>query len=98
MAINNRTYIEVSKIEWKNRALLSETDGDAILKGCMQRIATATEKMANNYDDLLRDRDWYRRRYNEQKEEIEKLHKRLAAQKAATTRVKNKYAKREKML
>jgi hypothetical protein len=41
--------------------------------GCLQRIADATEMMAKNHDQLVRDRDMYRRWYEQEKAAAKRL-------------------------
>lgn len=57
--------------------------------GCLQRIANASEKMAANYDSLIRDRDWYKKRYEEQQKEIQKLSRKISAYKGHIARMKS---------
>lgn len=68
----------------------AETTVEGITFGCMLRIADATEKMAQSYDSLIRDRDWYKSRYNEQRKEIQTLKRKLAATQGVVTRTKRK--------
>ena len=68
----------------------TETTIEGIKFGCLLRIADATEKMAQSYDTLIRDRDWYKNRYKEQQEAIKQLERRLAASRGVISRMKRK--------
>jgi hypothetical protein len=61
---------------------------DQIQLGAILRIADATEKMANSYQQLIDNRDLYKRWYEEERERTKKLYKRLTATKAWITRLK----------
>ncbi len=59
---------EASKKSWGTRAKATE---DEINMGSLQRIADATEKMAQNWDALIEERDryerWYKQTHTEKK-------------------------------
>ena len=61
---------------------------DQFVAGCMQRIATATEKMVENHDLILRDRDHLRASLQEEKALATKLLFQVRALKGAITRLK----------
>lgn len=46
---------------------------EQINTGSLQRIADAVEKMASSWDGLIRDRDYYKRRFNERTDEAKRL-------------------------
>lgn len=58
--------------------------------GSFQRIADATEKMASNYIKMENDLKWYKDKYQQQKDEIEHLCKRISGFKGYIKRLKNK--------
>ncbi len=72
-----------SKQEWTGGATIEQINA-----GSLQRIADATEKMALNYDTLIRERDQYKKRYQERNETIKHLRGTIAALKAWNTRRK----------
>jgi len=55
-----RSYRDESRANWGRED--RRANHEEIMLGCAQRIADATEKMAANYDALLRDRDWWKGR------------------------------------
>jgi hypothetical protein len=63
---------------------------EIITQGAIMRIADATEVMARSYNDLIRDRDNYKRYYSEQCDRVQKLHKTISALKGHITRLKNR--------
>lgn len=63
--------------------------------GSLQRIADATEKMAQRYTDLIRDRDNYERYYREAVKRERQLERRLAAAKGQITKLRNAAKKGE---
>lgn len=60
--------IAASKINWVTEVQNEGGyPGDENVKiGCLQRIASATEAMAQNYIQLQNDRDYYKRRYEQE--------------------------------
>jgi hypothetical protein len=56
--------------------------------GCLQRIADATEAMAKNYQHLINDRDFYKRRYEEEKALGERMARRISALRGVITKMK----------
>lgn len=58
--------------------------------GSLMRIADATEKMASNYTQLQNDRDWYKKKYHEQQDEIKHLNNRISSLKGTITKMKKK--------
>ena len=43
---------------------------EQIQTGAILRIADAAEKMANNYAQILSDLDWYKKRYQQEKDKM----------------------------
>lgn len=63
-----KTYRDESKVNWgyyKEEGGPTSISDDKIMLGCVLRIADATEAMARNYTDLLRQIDFYKQRYEE---------------------------------
>lgn len=83
-----KSYREESKINW-GIATSQNLTREQIQLGAVLRIADAVEKMAQNYDHLLSDRDWYKRRYKEQSLEISRLRRSQAALRGYIKRLKN---------
>lgn len=86
MADSNKDFIAESRQNWSNLSLPHDR---RIELGALQRIATASELMATNYQKMQQDLNWYMSQYNQQKAEIKTLKAKLAAQKGLVTRVKN---------
>ena len=63
---------------------------DDINTGALQRIADATEKMAERYISLLNEVEWFRRRLREVETINAHLRNRIAGYKAAITRMKRR--------
>lgn len=74
---------EHSKMNWASSGQIEEINA-----GSLQRIADATEKMAQNYISLQADRDLYKRWYNEAWEEKAKIYRRISALQGVITRMK----------
>ena len=66
----------------------SDNSVEDINSGCLQRIADATEKMAQNYTSLQNDRDFYKRCWEETSRTRDKLYRRISALKGVITRMK----------
>lgn len=56
--------------------------------GSLQRIADATELMAKNHIRLQEDLNWYKKRYQNQVRENDRLRKQVAAYKGHVNRLK----------
>lgn len=78
------TCREASKGNWASNGTTED-----INQGSLQRIADATEKMAQGYIQLINDRDWWKRRSEGQEQEITRLNNRIKALKGVITKMKN---------
>jgi len=83
------TFIESSKGNWAPIAGDNPT-AEQIGVGCLQRIAAATELMAQNYKSLQNERERYERLYQEELKRNARLHKSNAALRGHIKRLKNK--------
>ena len=66
---------------------------EAIRTGSLQRIADATEIMAKNHNDLIRDRDYWKREWEWERDENERLRKSNAALRGHFNRLKKQLVK-----
>lgn len=82
-----KSYKEESKSNW-GMTTDQNLNIEQIQLGAVLRIADAVEKMAQNYDTLLTDRDWYKRRYQEQSEVISRLQRSQAGLRGYIKRLK----------
>ena len=57
-----KDFEEASKIQWVRKDSLNPSV-DQLKLGCLQRIANATELTAKRYQDLIDERDKYKRWY-----------------------------------
>jgi len=82
--------IEKSKISWNVEANNnSGYPGDENIKiGCLQRIAAATEAMAQYHVQIIKDLEWYKNAYHERIETIRRLEKSNAALRGHIKRLK----------
>lgn len=93
MATKRHDWKETSRLDWGTILEEGKTlPTESIVAGCMMRIATATEAMANNYTQLIQERDQYKRWNEDKKRQIENLENRLRTQKGLTTRYRNQLA------
>jgi len=58
--------------------------------GALQRIADATEIMAKNHNQLIDERDRYKRYYEEKNKHCQHLYHKISGLKGAINRMKNK--------
>jgi hypothetical protein len=56
-----------SRDSWVSSPDPNKPTNDDLKLGCLQRIASAVEKMASSYDQMRADRDMYKRWYEEEK-------------------------------
>lgn len=76
---------EDSKAHWK-----SDQTTDKINMGSLQRIADAAEAMAQNYNILFNDLEFYKKRYREMITVKKKQDRTIAALKGQITKLKKK--------
>lgn len=75
---NEKFFKEESRKNWFSQDPIINDD---IKVGCLQRIADATEKMAQGYIQLENSRDYHKRRAENLEEENDRLRRRVAAYK-----------------
>jgi hypothetical protein len=80
-------YRNESRKDWRSAALGNPTL-EQINTGTFQRIADACELMAKNHDALVRDRDWYKRRFEEANASSERLGRRINSLRGVITKMK----------
>lgn len=66
---------------------------EAVNAGSLARIADATEKMSVRYDQLVEDRDRYKRWYDDERARNKKLRNRVAGLQGAFGRIKKKLSR-----
>lgn len=76
---------EASRMIWTNDK--PETTENITL-GCLLRIADSSELMAKNHQQLVDERDRYKKRCEIADDNLRKLHNRIAGLKGALNRVK----------
>lgn len=84
----HKSYKEESKKDWGTSA--SNLTLEQVQAGAFLRIADATEKMAINYTKMLNDLNWYKEKYDEKSQEIERLNNTIRGYKGYLKRVKSK--------
>lgn len=65
----------------------------SINAGSLQRIADATEKMAQRHTDLIREREWYERAYKDSVRNQEAVKRQLSAAKGQITKLRKAASK-----
>ena len=90
--MNERYFDDESRTKWYSTTH-DKPNTEQLQLGCLQRIASATELMAKNYDQLIQERDRYKRYYNEQHECSERLVRSNAALRGQITKLKKKLRK-----
>jgi hypothetical protein len=70
----------------------AKPDNEQLRLGCLQRIADATEKMAESYDRMRDSRDWYKSLHESARKREDKLERRIRSLKGVITRMKSKEA------
>lgn len=81
------SFKKASRIEWEGATGQHPTIEQLNL-GCLQRIADAAEKMAQNWSALTEERDRYKRWYEEERQKSKKLRHRIRALKGVATKLK----------
>lgn len=84
------SWKEKSRSDWNTELdNASDLPVEYIQTGCLMRIAEATELMAQNYRQLMEDRDQYKRWYEQKKVEIERLQNEARTLRGVVTRFRN---------
>ena len=88
--MSEKTFIEHSKTEWVPGEKIGEgwPGPERIKMGCLQRIAAATEAMAENNSKLINDLNWYKLRLEEEQQHIYRLEYQIRGLRGAITRLK----------
>lgn len=89
--MNERFYTDESRKRWFTREVPSH---EQLRLGCLQRIAAATEAMATSYRALIDERDYLKRRLQDEERANASLRRRNAALRGAITRLKRQEGKR----
>jgi len=71
-----KSFKEKSKINWGTDSDITREDPKF---ECLMRIADAVELMAKNPAQLINDRDYFKRRFDERGGEISKLRRQVSA-------------------
>lgn len=61
---------------------------DSLKVGALMRIADATEMMARNYDQLIAERDRYKRWYEQERQSGQRMFRRINSLRGVITRMK----------
>lgn len=88
----SETFEKESRKAWTR---VGEPSVEDLLLGCLQRIATATETMAQHNDRLICERDSARASRDYWRSEAEAAWRRLSAAKGQITRLKRKQGGRD---
>ncbi len=80
---------QASKVDWATADQKGEYPGDTNIQlGCLMRIADATEKMAKKYTDMEANLEWYKKKYAEHRQELDRMAKRIAGYQGYINRLK----------
>lgn len=82
--------VEKTKTNWNTEGVnAAGYPGDENMKiGCLQRIASATEAMAQYHVQIIKDLEWYKNAYHERIETIRRMEKSNAALRGHIKRLK----------
>lgn len=83
----SNTFKDQSRVSWQPKENRQVTN-EEINTGCLQRIADATEAMAQGYIALQNQRDQYKRWYEQKSKESERMARRIAALQGVITKLK----------
>ena len=76
-----------SRMEWGRRTL-DDLTNDEVQTGALLRIADAVEKMAQSYDRMRIDRDWWKGEAERTQEEAKRLRHIIRGLRGALTKAK----------
>jgi len=84
------TFKNESKKEWYDKNV-TKPSNEQLQLGCMQRIAEASEMMAKNFNDLIRENQLLKRQKLELERETKHLAKSNAAYRGQITKLKKQF-------
>lgn len=84
----SENYRNESRKEWRSSAPLPTSE--EIQVGCLQRIADATEQMAKNYVELQREKEYYKRNCEQERDYRRMLERKIISLRGVITRQKNR--------
>jgi uncharacterized protein YoxC len=82
------TFREHSRKDWHESGTRGLATIEEIKTGSLQRIADAVEKMGTSIGQLERDRDYYKRQFNETQTKNKRLRHQIIGLRGAITRMK----------
>lgn len=85
-----KSFTEHSRSEWEKHPPSAPPTNDDIKLGCLQRIATATELMAENHASLMEQRDRYKSWYEDKQNRVYALYRSISALRGVITKLKKK--------
>lgn len=83
-------YRESSRINWGTNRNSELMTLEQINTGAILRIADATELIAKRYEELIRERDYYKDEANRARNRANEANRRVIAMKGLVTKLKNK--------
>jgi hypothetical protein len=84
----NESFRKASRSDWYPKPDNRPVSNDDLKVGALQRIADATEKMAQSHASIIDARDRYKRWYEEKVAENQRLARRIHALRGTITRMK----------
>ena len=73
----------------KNYGTQNQLTIEQIQTGCLQRIADATEAMAKNYNELIAERDRYKKQFYDTYKQFTHMESVISGYKGVVTKLKN---------
>lgn len=86
--MGNKYFKQQSKLDWYTTDVLVTEQQLGI--GCLMRVADAVETMSGNYQKIIDDRDYYKRRYEAEQSVSLRLRRSAAALRGRLNRMKKK--------
>ena len=94
--MSSKSWVEISTIHWRSKDTEPTRESIQRIKvGCLQRIAEATELMAQNHQELIDQRDMYQRWYKEASRDLRSEKRSKAALRGVITKLKKQIERLE---
>ena len=85
MTTQTETLVQISRVTYTG-----QRTPENIQLGCIQSIADATEKIAAHHDQLMRERDMYKRMYDSGRDTISRQERSIRSLKGQITKLRKK--------
>jgi hypothetical protein len=93
MASTKQSWDDLSRSKWTSTGVSIESIPNQVKIGSLQRIAAACEKISDGLNSVIRERDQYKRWYEQERKSHVLLQKQISTLRGQVTKLKRRVAK-----